>query len=411
MGYRVLTFLPVGALPWLLSACLESPVAPTSDGGQAGQDSSPQDRGSPTAHGGDSDITEVNTTPSPDASYTSDDAGVTTMAPYRVMGTQILDRAGHPHLFRGLDRPSLEWSCNNNDIVETQYQTMAEVWHANVVRVSLNQDCWIQDPSNPSYDSSYSAVVDEQVQWAKKYKMDIILDLHWSDRGDYTVGQKCLTVPNTNCQQDMADAHSVVFWQQVAAKYKSDPQVLFELYNEPRIGGSTPQASAWDLWLNGGQSGGFAVHGMQELYTTVRTAGADNLVIIGGLSWAFDLSGLASHAVTGTNIVYNTHVYNQNPQNEWYAKFGNFAGMYPIIATEFGDHSGSCSTGVVADFTNYANGNAVGGSSAPPNKLSWTAWAFFAAQTPCTFPSLVNSDYMTPNAMGQVVQNALIAGP
>jgi aryl-phospho-beta-D-glucosidase BglC (GH1 family) len=326
------------------------------------------------------------------------------------MGAQIIDSNGQPHLFRGLDRPSLEWSCSG-DIVETDYQTMAQVWHANVVRVSLNQDCWIQDPNNNAYDSSYAAVVDEQVQWAKKYKMDIVLDLHWSDRGDYSVGYNCLNTANSNCQQDMADAHSVIFWQQVAAKYKSDPQVIFELYNEPRIGGSSPPASAWDLWLNGGQSSGFTVHGMQELYTTVRNAGANNLVIVGGLSWAFDLSGLTSHALTGTNIVYNTHVYNQNPKSQWYAKFGNFAATYPIIATEFGDHSGSCSTGVVTDFTSYANGNVAGAGTAPPNKLSWTAWAFFAAQTPCSFPSLVNGDYVTPNAMGQVVQNALIAGP
>jgi endoglucanase len=243
--------------------------------------------------------------------------------------------------------------------------------------------------------------------------MDIILDLHWSDRGDYTVGYNCLNTSNSNCQQDMADAHSVVFWQQVATKYKSDPQVIFELYNEPKVGGYSPSATAWNVWLNGGQSptGGFTVHGMQELYATVRNVGAENLVIVGGLSWAYDLSGLSSHAVSGTNILYNTHVYDQNPSSEWYAKFGSFAGMYPIIATEFGDHSGSCSPRVVSDFTNYANGSAVGGSNAPLNKLSWTAWAFYVTQSPCKFPSLVNGDWVTPNAMGQVVQNALRAGP
>jgi hypothetical protein len=336
-------------------------------------------------------------------------SGVDTGAPYRVSGAQILDRNGQPHLFRGLNRPSLEWSCGG-DIVETDYINMAHDWHANVVRLPLNQDCWIQDANNPSYDSSYQAVVDEQVGWAKKYNMDVILDLHWSDKGDYTVGHTCLTA-NGNCQQDMADAHSVIFWDQVAAHYKDDPQVLLELYNEPKIGGYTPQTASWDTWLNGGQSSGFTVHGMQELYTHVRNAGANNLVIIGGLSWSFDLSGISSHAVTGTNIVYNTHVYNQDPENQWFSKFGTFAATYPLIATEFGDHSGTCSTTVVTDFTNYATGAAVGGSSAPAGKLSWTAWAYYAPPTnPCNFPALISGDG-TPNAMGLVVQKALLAGP
>jgi endoglucanase len=406
MSYRAVRSLaPAGLL--LASSCLATSAVGTSgDAGNATRDDAGNtERDAAIANPGESGSPAMKEAgpPAPDS------GSVTTGAPYRVQGAQILDKNNQPHLFRGLDRPSLEWSCSG-DVVETDYQTMAEVWHANAVRLPLNQDCWIEDPNNKSYDPSYQAVVDEQVQWAKRYKMDIILDLHWSDRGDYAVGTNCLN-SNSNCQQDMADAHSIIFWQQVAAKYKSDPQVIFELYNEPKIGGYNPPPGAWDIWLNGGQSSGFAVHGMQELYTSIRNAGANNLVIIGGLSWSYDLSGVVSHLVTGTNIIYNTHVYNQNPRNEWYAKFGSLAGQYPVIATEFGDHSGSCSTGVVTDFTSYANGNAVGGSNPPPNKLSWTAWAFYVAQTPCTFPSLVNGDWMTPNAMGQVVQNSLASGP
>ncbi|MDP9001733.1 MAG: glycoside hydrolase family 5 protein, partial [Myxococcota bacterium] len=356
---------------------------------------------------------DTGTSPAPrDAGSTPDAGGPTTPAPYHVQGAQILDKDGRPHLFRGLNRPSLEWSCSG-DIVETDFQTMAQVWHANTVRLPLNQDCWIKDASNPSYDPSYQAVVDEQVRLAKKYNMDIVLDLHWSDRGDYAVGASCLRASSSSCQQDMADAHSVMFWQQVAARYKNEPQVIFDLYNEPSIGGYMPGAGNWDTWLNGGTSSGFAVHGMQELYSAVRMTGANNLVLIGGLNWAFDLSGVASHKVAGTNIVYSVHVYQQNPENMWSTSFGNLAATAPVFASEFGDRSGSCSTALASDLTRYANGNAVGGSSAPANKLSWTAWAFYAPpqQAPCTVPALVNSDWVTPNAMGQVVKDALIAGP
>jgi endoglucanase len=405
MGYRWLRYLLlVAPCVGLHSACLASAAAPSEDGGSGAQEG-----GNTVVHDGGNHAQEAGASSGPDAGSPAD-AGITTAAPYKVMGAQILDRNGHTHLFRGLDRPSLEWSCSG-DITEIDYQTMAQAWHANVVRLPLNQDCWIQDSTNQAYDSGYQGIVDAQVRWAKKYNMDIILDLHWSDKGDYGVGYHCLNTSGANCQQDMADAHSVTFWQQVASKYKNDPQVLFELYNEPKVGGYSPSAANWDTWLNGGMSSGFAVHGMQELYSTVRNAGADNLVIVGGLDWSFDLSGVASHAVMGTNIVYNTHVYNQNPESSWYSSFAYLAANYPVIATEFGDHSGSCSTKLNTDFTSYAEANAVGGSMAPTNKLSWTAWAFYYSQNACTFPALLNNDWMSPNAMGQAVQSALIAGP
>src|SRR5262249_50369822 len=154
---------------------------------------------------------------------------------------------------------------------------------ANVVRIPMNQDFWLNDPTNDAYYFKYPDIVDQQVKWAEKWGMDVILDLHWSDEGDYSKG--CDTNSGKNCQQCMADAHSQLFWQQVATKYKDDGHVLFELYNEPF-------KVSWYTWLNGGMSGGqctnnggstpqnFLVVGMQQLYNTVRQTGAQNLVIV-----------------------------------------------------------------------------------------------------------------------------------
>jgi hypothetical protein len=41
----------------------------------------------------------------------------------------------------------------------------------------------------------------------------------------------------------------------------------------------------------------------------VRATGANNVVIIGGPNYAYDLSQIPAYAVTGNNIVYNTHPY------------------------------------------------------------------------------------------------------
>lgn len=328
----------------------------------------------------------------------------------------ILDKNGHEHFLRGLVRPSLEFSCVGN-IQQLDYTVMNQ-WGANVVRLPLNQDCWLNDPSNPSYDPTYEGRVDNQVQWAQGAGMDIILDLHGSDQGSYSVGQQCLTA-SSNCAQDMADSHSVTFWQQVATKYANVPYVLFELYNEPKIGSYQPVESDWTTWLSGGTSSGYTVVGMQTLYNTVRnTAKANNPVIIGGLNWAYDLTGVPTHAVQGTNIIYNTHPYQDKGDaapDGWNTSFGFLTATYPVMATEFGNMSASqtqSSPPAATDCDKTFDTNLIAymglqSNSPPSHRMSWTAWAFYDAPNECTFPSLIYDSNDDPNAPGLVVQTAL----
>jgi hypothetical protein len=327
---------------------------------------------------------------------------------YYVAGPKVFDINGNEHLFRGLDRPSMEWDAAGN-ITEADYLNMSQNWNANIVRLTLNQDYWLNDPANPAYDPHYQGLVDQQVKWAEQYGMDIILDLHWSDQGDYS--KACLSNGGGNCQQCMADAHSQIFWQQVASKYQGDGHVLFELYNEPFN-------IQWGVWLNGGQSVGctnnggstpqsFTVVGMQKLYDTVRSTGAENLVIIGGLNWAYDLSGVPANRVQGHNIIYNTHPYsfkcgNRSNQNactpgNYDSKFGFLAATDPVIATEFGDSD--CSAPFYDTFTQYAQSKGI----------HWTAWAYYVGG--CGFPALISDYDGTPlDGSGTSVQNALLNG-
>ena len=138
----------------------------------------------------------------------------------------------------------------------------------------------------------------------------------------------------------MADANSITFWSEVAARYSGDGRVLFELYNEPHD-------VAWSVWKSGGAAGGFQVAGMQQLYDAVRGAGADNLVVMGGLSWAYDLSGVPDNRVSGYNILYATHPYNNSPASKpagFDAAWGFLTKTDPVIVTEFGD-GGDCGSG------------------------------------------------------------------
>jgi len=63
----------------------------------------------------------------------------------------------------------------------------------------------------------------------------VILDLHWNNSG----------TNQANSQEPMPDLnHAPAFWTSVATAFKSNPSVIFDLYNEP-------YPTSWSCWLNG----------------------------------------------------------------------------------------------------------------------------------------------------------------
>jgi hypothetical protein len=264
----------------------------------------------------------------------------------------------------------MDWGVYCENCSADQFLLMRRDWNANVVRLSVNQAFWLKN--SPQYSKAYAGELARVVTAIEKAGMDVIVDSHRSSSGY------------------MADSNSVVFWKEVATVYRDDPHVLFELFNEPHD-------ISWDLWLKGGTApNGSVVHGMQELYDAVRSTGATNLVVVGGLNWAYELSGIATHRVVGLNIVYATHPYNfpGKQPNDWDRAFGALAATDPVIATEFGNFD--CSKGYYQAFVDYAKAR----------RISWTAWAWYPGG--CGFPGLITDSKGTPNAPGEVVKAALL---
>lgn len=313
-------------------------------------------------------------------------------AGFQVRGASIIGPNGRPFLAHGVDRPSLEWNPQGEHLSLADFQRMA-AWGANTVRLSLNQDFWLS--TSCQYAPGYAARVRQAVAWARQAGITVvILDLHWSDRGADQDGP-CTVTP---AQQPMADANSLSFWRQVATTFRNDPYVWFELYNEPH---SIP----WSTWRNGGvvttDGASWRAAGMQQLYDAVRSTGARNLVLVGGLGWAGTLAGgLPTYALTGFNVAYTVHAYyhgsgSTDPISAWEGAFGFAAARYPVVATEFG--TTNCSATFVRNFIAYANAHAVG----------WTAWAWYPGG--CGFPSLISNWSGTPTRMGLAVRQALLA--
>lgn len=315
------------------------------------------------------------------------DGGAPPVAPggYYTKGATACGPGAEPHLFHGVDRPSLEWSPTGDHISAADFALIGS-WNANAVRIALNQDFWLSGAAQ--YDANYAATVAQAVAWAEAAGLDVILDLHWSDKGDLSIAK--------SGQQEMADVNSKQFWSEVAGAYKGDGHVLFELYNEPHD-------VTWSVWQNGGTANGYTVIGMQELYDTVRQAGANNIVVAGGVNWAYDLAGVATNALRGYNIMYATHPYDQPDKQPggWEGNFGYLAtgDIAPVIVTEFGDGATQCTGAWDTKLIAFAG----------THEISWTAWAWYPGG--CSFPSLIADWSPTPTVQGAVVQTALAAFP
>jgi hypothetical protein len=215
------------------------------------------------------------------------------VGPLRTVGNNVVDGHGRPLVLRGVNRAGMEGANGPGRAPTAPDISEAKRWGANVVRLPLGEQYWLS--SSCAYDPGYASRVDGAVDLITSRGMVALLDLH------YNTIQPC----GVAGAQPMADApNSLNFWSQVAARYRDNALVAFDLYNEPH------HISDY-VWRFGGavtwKGHTFQAAGMQEMYDAVRATGANNLVFASGNTWGNKWPTTAP--LIGTNIVYAAHVY------------------------------------------------------------------------------------------------------
>jgi endoglucanase len=339
------------------------------------------------------------------------------LAPLAVAGHQIIDaETGTPVRLSGVNRSGLEYAeptaagfLDAAGITRDEIAEIVGTWHARVIRLPFNQDFALNGRAGHSAEE-YLAALDQVIAWAAEQGAYTLLDLQWLDadrlfgmNGDMTFNR----VP------PLPDGLSIGLWTLLAGRYREEPAVLFDLFNEPHS--SLPEDPNEVLTLT--DDGvpvplGLRRVGMREwqpwarrLVAAVREQHPEALIFVPGVRWAYDLRGMPLLAADNTplaNIVYSTHVYPWSRthrlsvgtwEGDWERAFGHLAGRVPVFAGEWGGGPDDVEWG--ERLVRYLDARGIG----------WCAWSW--ADWPCLVASCHERDY-TPTPFGTLVRDALV---
>jgi hypothetical protein len=326
--------------------------------------------------------------------------------PLKVVGTKTLNSKGEPVLLRGVNAASMEFTSNGEGHILKTAEVAIHDWNVNIIRLPLSQDRWFgKAPEQTDGGKLYRDLVRQIVDTCATNRCYVILDLHWSNCGEWgkNIGQ-----------HSMPDTNSVVFWKDFAPVYANHPAVIFDLYNEPHD-------VSWDVWLHGGiitdkpnnrrqmnDPKTFQAVGMQELLDTVRATGAKNVVIAGGLDWAYDFSGILDGRQLsdphGNGVIYANHCYDNKNQSvdTWIANMKKASAKLPVIVSEFGGRDGPSKVVPAENWLLRVM------EALEENHWSWTAWDLH----PHAGPTLISDwDYTPTENFGVHVKRALAKTP
>ena len=253
--------------------------------------------------------------------------------PFSVRGTQVLGKQGQPFVSYGLTVPGLQvldWR-NFTVLDQLKIEAAAVDWCANTVRLQLSQDN-LFGPNGTGFDQSYLDAIQSEVALAESYDLVVVINDQTEFGG-----------PIARSTQRGPTAATEAFWKDMTSLYGNDPQVIFDLFNEPRMySAGMSQAQKWQLWLNGGSFGGtFYPFGMAGLAAYVRdTLRARNLFWIEGPDNSDSFAGMVSSGalLKVSGVVYAVH-HPSDPQGptSWDADFGYLVetGVAPVVDGEW----------------------------------------------------------------------------
>jgi cellulase (glycosyl hydrolase family 5) len=287
-------------------------------------------------------------------------------------GTKVFHGRG-ANLFDTRGCNACAFSSPNAGEVNRRADELIDNWKANFIRLDLE-----------SYASAGGRTHWQGVLQDATYRADIqTIVSHISSKGAYVL--LSLWVEPTATETEVPTAQTNEVWKKLADMFKNEPRVLYGLVNEPH--NDTDQ----NVW-NGMNAAAAAIREVESQGGTPQHV----IAVQGTQQWARVLDYYLTHPITaggGTNIAYETHVY--DPASQFAKLFENPSKTLPVIIGEFGEQDADALM-----------------QRAEAAEVSYIAWSFHGR---CPPNLLVDNSgggcgegmTLTPSAFGQKIKDRL----
>lgn len=194
-----------------------------------------------------------------------------------VEGTYLADAKGELVQLRGISTHGLGWFPEY--VNEKAIRQFKEEWGCNVIRLAMytaeyNGYC----TSDAAQKENLKKIIDTGVTAATSHNMYVIIDWHILQDSN----------PHTNKEE------AKKFFAEVAEKYKDNPNVIYEICNEPNGGVSWSEIKRYAL----------------EIIPVIREHAPEAVIIVGTPTWSQDVDLAAADPITEYgNIMYALHFY------------------------------------------------------------------------------------------------------
>jgi hypothetical protein len=311
--------------------------------------------------------------------------------PFHRAGNMVTGSGGQRYIpygitVTGLGNPNWKLHHSGDD---AEIDAAAASWCANTVRLQIFQYALLgPGKTGVTVNTTFLGLIEGEVTTALNDGLDVVLNVQTEGGGNPTaVG--------------MPTSQTRAFWKVMSGLYGSNPDVIFDLFNEPRRANFPTEAGTWKFWKHGGAYHGYHFIGMQPLARYIRGLGARNLIWIEGPHTAGTLDEVVSHQITragpleyGINHPGGVNV--RHDSADWYTRFGYAAKKVPMTDTEWTNYSSTRSCWAdaprsVPAFLNYLARKGMG----------LTAWTLvpgvLAASANLANPTVIRSDWACAN--------------
>lgn len=232
-----------------------------------------------------------------------DVANINMLPKLSTVDNKFVQENGTAVTLKGVSLCSLAWHKPLDQIEQVTHPETG--WSPKILRLPVQPRMWEIEGAGPYMRKR----IDPAIELCNENGVYCIID--WHKIGNWTD-------PEVN--EELMN-----FWSKVAPRYANNPNVLYEVFNEPTRPKARTQEN-WDAYREYAQT--WVDH--------IRNYAPDTVILVGSPHWSQSSSFAVNNPVIGKNIGYVTHVYPLWKPSRWDGLFGNAAEKIPMILTEWG---------------------------------------------------------------------------